>query len=213
MQASEKGKLIVLSAPSGAGKTSLSKALLEKVPNTAVSISHTTRAPRPGEQHGVDYFFISPEEFAQMVHENAFLEYANVFDKCYGTSHAAVEHLLAQGKHVIFDIDWQGAHHVKAKMPGAKTIFIFPPSLAELRRRLQQRGQDDRSTIEYRMQQAMGEMAHYGEFDYLLVNDDFNRTLQRLIAIILDKEGAAGQTLADIDPALIKALENIDKKS
>ena len=148
-----------------------------------------------------------------MVRKGAFLEYANVFGHSYGTPLAPVEAQLGNGQDVLFDIDWQGAHHVKAKMPGAKTIFIFPPSLAELRRRRQHRGQDDRSTIEYRMQQAMGEMAHYGEFDYLLVNDDFNRTLQRLIAIILDKEGAAGQTLADIDPALIKALENIDKKS
>jgi guanylate kinase len=179
------GKLFILSAPSGAGKTSLANALVESSPELQFSVSHTTRAPRPGERHGVHYYFVSPAEFEAMVARGEFLEHAQVFGNRYGTSRAAVEGVLAQGKSVLLDIDWQGARAIKARMPQAVSIFILPPSRAALRERLNKRGQDSAEVIERRMREATAEMSHYVEFDHVVVNDDFEAALADLRALVL----------------------------
>lgn len=181
------GTLFILSAPSGAGKTTLAKALVDALPDVAISVSHTTRAKRPGEQEGVDYIFVSEPEFLASVAAGEFLEYAQVFDNRYGTSRAAVERLLQQGKNVILDIDWQGARAVKKAMPQAKSVFILPPSREALAKRLAGRGQDSKAVIERRMRAAVSEMEHYKEFDYQIVNDDFAAALADLKAIITGK--------------------------
>ena len=180
----DKGRLFIFSAASGTGKTSLAKALIESMPNLAFSVSHTTRPPRAGEQHGTHYYFVNQEQFDEMVAADRFLEHATVFGNFYGTSRAAVENMLRQGKNVILDIDWQGAHAIKEKMPESVSIFILPPSRAELKARLIKRGQDSWEVIESRMRQAMAEMAHYPEFDHVVVNDDFDSALGDLRAII-----------------------------
>ena len=180
----DKGRLFIFSAASGTGKTSLAKALIESMPNLAFSVSHTTRPPRAGEQHGTHYYFVNQEQFDEMVAADRFLEHATVFGNFYGTSRAAVENMLRQGKNVILDIDWQGAHAIKEKMPESVSIFILPPSRAELKARLIKRGQDSREVVESRMRQAMAEMAHYPEFDHVVVNDDFDSALGDLRAII-----------------------------
>jgi guanylate kinase len=178
------GKLFIFSAASGTGKTSLAKALVEQMPDVAFSVSHTTRAPRPGEQHGVHYYFVNQAQFDEMVAADRFLEHAKVFGNSYGTSRAVTENLLRQGKSVIFDIDWQGARAIKEKMPEAVSIFILPPSRAALQERLTGRGQDAPEVIDKRMRAAVSEMSHYKEFDHLVVNDDFNAALADLKAII-----------------------------
>lgn len=181
---SKGGTLFVLSAPSGAGKSSLAKALVECTPGLAVSVSHTTRAPRPGERDGVHYHFVDRARFQAMVEAGEFLEHAQVFDNFYGTSRRAVEDLLAHGRHVLLDIDWQGARRIKALMPNTRTIFILPPSIAALEQRLRTRGQDSEATIARRMRDAVAELSHYPEFDHLVVNDDFARALADLCAIV-----------------------------
>lgn len=195
----KRGNLFVLSAPSGAGKTSLAKALVGAVPNLAFSISHTTRPPRPGEEDGVDYYFVDEAQFQEMVEGGTFLEHACVFDHRYGTSREAVERLLAAGKDVVFDVDWQGARAIKQKMPQAHTIFILPPSREALEERLAGRGQDSRKVIERRMQAAVSEMQHYREFDYLVVNDDFAAALEDLKAIV--RGDSAGPRRPAVDMA------------
>jgi len=179
-----KGTLFVFSAPSGAGKSSLAKALIDSEPSLATSVSHTTRAPRPGEENGVHYHFIDNTTFRQMVDNGEFLEHATVFDNSYGTSQQAVQSLLDQGKNVILDIDWQGARAIKQKLDNVKTVFILPPSREELEKRLQGRGQDSNETIARRMRDAVSEMRHYDEFDYVVVNDDFDLAQADLRAII-----------------------------
>lgn len=179
------GRLFILSAPSGAGKTSLVAALLAKLPRLEVSVSHTTRAPRPGEVDGADYHFVSPAQFEQLLEEGAFFESAEVFGNYYGTSQRAVEERLAAGVDVILEIDWQGAQQVRQQWPEALSIFILPPSQEALRERLMGRGQDSEETIEGRMKQAISEMSHYPEYDYLLINDDFSAALKELEAIFL----------------------------
>ncbi len=178
------GTLFIFSAPSGAGKTSLANALVESLPDLVFSVSHTTRPPRPGEQHGVHYYFVTQKDFEEMIAAGRFLEYARVFDHLYGTSRAVVENLLKQGKDVILDIDWQGARSIKQQMPQAVGIFILPPSRAALKERLTLRGQDPPEVIERRMREASAEMRHYDEFDYVVVNDEFEAALQDLKAII-----------------------------
>lgn len=181
---SRRGKLIILSAPSGGGKSSLAKALMDKDDSVAVSVSHTTRAPRPGEENGVHYHFVDQDTFRQMVADNQFLEHAQVFDNFYGTSVQAVESLLAEGKHVLLDIDWQGMRGIKQRLPEAISVFILPPSRDELEKRLRSRGQDAEEVIARRMRDAESEMSHYGEFDHVIINDDFEAALADLAAIL-----------------------------
>nr|MDK7291515.1 guanylate kinase [Escherichia coli] len=163
------GTLYIVSAPSGAGKSSLIQALLKTQPlyDTQVSVSHTTRQPRPGEVHGEHYFFVNHDEFKEMISRDAFLEHAEVFGNYYGTSREAIEQVLATGVDVFLDIDWQGAQQIRQKMPHARSIFILPPSKIELDRRLRGRGQDSEEVIAKRMAQAVAEMSHYAEYDYL----------------------------------------------
>lgn len=177
------GFLYIISAPSGAGKTSLVKALLERAQQIRVSVSHTTRPARPGEEDGVAYNFVEPSEFDRLIEEGQFLEYAEVFTNKYGTSKGWVEAQLAQGIDVILEIDWQGAEIVREKMPDARSIFILPPSREELLRRLTGRGTDSDEVIAGRMAQAESEMSHYGDFDYLVINDHFETALDQLAAI------------------------------
>jgi guanylate kinase len=196
------GTLFILSAPSGAGKTSLAKALVDAVPNLAVSVSHTTRPPRPGEVDGVNYFFVGEQEFRAMVEADEFLEYAIVFDHFYGTSHDAVELLLRQGKDVVLDIDWQGARAIKAKISRTVSIFVLPPSRHELRHRLSGRGQDSPEVIDRRMLDAVSEMEHYGEFDHIVMNDDFDAAVRDLKAIIRGDLRSVRPITIDIDALL-----------
>jgi guanylate kinase len=178
------GSLFIISAPSGAGKTSLVKALRQSCPHLAVSVSHTTRAQRPGEEHGRDYFFISRDEFSRMVEAGEFLEHARVFDNDYGTARNTVESALARGEDVILEIDWQGARQAREWMPDCQTIFVLPPSREALHFRLSARGQDDEATIARRMADAISEMSHFAEYDYLVINDDFDTALAELRAIL-----------------------------
>ena len=183
-QAVDRGTLYVISAPSGAGKTSLVKALLESMDGIEVSVSHTTRAKRPGEVDGRDYHFVDAERFMAMVMEGDFLEHAQVFDNYYGTSTQAVTEPLQRGRDVILEIDWQGAQQVRVLFPDCQTIFILPPSKAALRERLTGRGQDSEAIIERRLRDAEADMTHYDEFDYVVVNDDFDQALGDLRAIV-----------------------------
>jgi len=178
------GTLYTVSAPSGAGKTSLVKALIESCPRLKVSVSHTTRPMRPAEVDGVNYHFVSEEAFAAMLENTEFLEHARVFGNLYGTSAVWVEEQLKTGLDVILEIDWQGAQQVKRLLPHTRAIFILPPSREALRQRLSQRGQDDATTIESRLSAAVEEMSHYVESDFLVVNDDFEQALAELQAIV-----------------------------
>ncbi|MFG3451848.1 guanylate kinase [Stutzerimonas stutzeri] len=177
------GTLYIVSAPSGAGKTSLVKALLDAQPQVRVSVSHTTRPMRPGEVDGVNYHFVSREEFIQRLEHDEFLEHAEVFGNLYGTSQRWLEQTLSQGFDLILEIDWQGAQQVRRLMPQAKSIFILPPTQEALRQRLTNRGQDSDDVIETRMREAVSEMTHYVEYDYLVINDDFAHALIDLQAI------------------------------
>jgi guanylate kinase len=181
---SKTGTLYIFSAPSGAGKTSLVKALLESTDDIVVSVSHTTRDKRPGEEEGVHYHYIDIPRFEKMVEENAFLEHARVFDNYYGTSQQSVEQQLANGLDVILEIDWQGARQVRERMGGI-SVFILPPSLQALEDRLTGRGQDGSEIIARRMQDAVNETCHYIEYDYIVVNDDFDQALGELRAIVI----------------------------
>lgn len=178
------GTLYTISAPSGAGKTTLVRALLEREPGLVLSVSHTTRPRRSGERDGVDYFFVDDAEFERMVAADEFLEHARVFDNRYGTSRQAVEERLAGGRDVILEIDWQGAHQVRQSVPGATAIFILPPSRAALVERLHGRGLDSDEVIARRMAAAIDEMSHYDESDFLIVNDDFEEALADLRAVV-----------------------------
>lgn len=194
-----RGNLYVISAPSGAGKTSLVNALLQKMPDIRVAVSHTTRSQRASEEDGVNYYFVSEEKFKQLVSDNAFIEYAQVFGNDYGTSRAEIEKHLSAGMHIILEIDWQGAAQIRRKLPECISIFILPPSLASLRTRLQDRAMDDQSTIDSRMNAAIDEISHYSEFDYLVVNDDFSEALSDLSNIVeyqpehLSRDSQAGK--------------------
>jgi len=179
-----KASLFIVAAPSGAGKTSLVNALVARHDDIRLSVSHTTRPPREGERDGVDYHFVSQQTFGEMRDNGEFLESATVFDNSYGTSARAVEELLQQGYDVILEIDWQGAQQVRHNFSDSSGIFILPPSKATLEQRLRNRGQDNDEVIARRMRDAENEISHYVEFDYLIVNDDFELALANLTAII-----------------------------
>jgi guanylate kinase len=201
-----RGQLYVVAAPSGAGKTSLVKALLERVPELRLSVSHTTRARRPTEQHGREYFFVSLPEFKEKVAKADFLEHAQVFDNFYGTGRAPVEEQLATGRNVILEIDWQGARQVRASMPSAATIFILPPSRQALEQRLRTRATDSEEVIARRLRDAVGDMSHWNEFDYVVVNDDFERATSDLASIVLGKGEPLRASRAALEPLLANLL-------
>lgn len=182
--AAEPGTLLVVSAPSGAGKTSLVRALLARAPGLKLSVSYTTRPPRPGEVDGRDYHFVDAATFDAMVAADAFVEYARVFGNAYGTAEAALREVLAGGHDLLLEIDWQGARQVRARFPDAVTVFIAPPSIAALEERLRGRGSDGDEVIARRMAQARDDLAHFGEYDYLVVNDRFDAALDDLAAIL-----------------------------
>ncbi len=180
------GTLYIISAPSGAGKTSLVKALLDAntaEPSIRLSVSHTTRAMRPGEENGVNYHFVERAEFLALIEHGDFLEHAEVFGNLYGTSQSTLQQTLDEGHDLILEIDWQGAEQVRRLMPKARSIFILPPSQQALRQRLTNRGQDSDDIIEGRMREAVSEMSHYVEYDFLVINDDFATALEDLKAI------------------------------
>lgn len=177
------GTLYIISAPSGAGKSSLVKALIDIEPQIRVSVSHTTRAMRPGEENGVHYHFVEREEFVKMIEHGDFLERAEVFGNLYGTSQSYLQQTLDEGHDLILEIDWQGAEQVRKLMPQARSIFILPPSQQALRERLDKRGQDSAEIIDGRMREAVSEMSHYVDYDYLIINDDFAKALDDLKAI------------------------------
>ena len=179
------GILFVISAPSGAGKTSLVKELRVQVDGFSVSISHTTRTMRPGEIDGVDYFYINSDKFEEMIAAGEFLEYAKVFGNYYGTAQATVENALSAGKDVLLEIDWQGARQIKKLLPDCQSLFILPPSREALWQRLQKRGQDNAETIERRMRESISEMSHFNEYDYLIINDDFNQAVDEMRSIVV----------------------------
>ena len=185
--AQTRGNLFILSAPSGAGKSSLISALLEKHSDMKVSFSHTTRSPRPGEENGVHYHFVSVDEFKALIEKNDFFEWAQVFDNYYGTSKQAIESQLAAGIDVFLDIDWQGAQQIRKLVDDVETIFILPPSKEELESRLNNRGQDSAEVIAGRMAKAQSETSHYNEYDYVVVNDDFDTALTEIETIVMAK--------------------------
>jgi guanylate kinase len=200
-----RGRLFVIAAPSGAGKTSLVKALLEQRPQLRLSVSHTTRKPRPTEQEGREYFFVSVDKFRELAHEKQFLEHAQVFDNHYGTGRAPVEAALAGSHSVILEIDWQGARLVRASLPECVTIFILPPSREALEKRLRDRKTESDAAIARRLADAVSDMSHWSEFDYAVVNDDFERALVDLTRIV----DGNGELLRANRPALILLLSEL----
>ena len=184
MAAIKPGRLIVLAAPSGAGKTTLAHKLLALVPKLKFSISYTTRPPRETEVQGEDYFFVSEDEFGEMRANDAFLECAEVFDHWYGTSQEYIQSLLDQGRSVLLEIDWQGAAQVRSRRPDAVSVFIMPPSRDELERRLRGRRTDSEEVIQRRLRQALSDMEHWNEFDYVIINDDLDKATSELADIV-----------------------------
>lgn len=182
---SVRGKLFVIAAPSGAGKTSLVRALMQRMPQLRFSISYTTRQRRETEQDGRDYFFVDRSEFDRMVAQSEFLEHAQVFDNCYGTARAQVESMLERGENVLLEIDWQGAQQVRRSMPECRTIFILPPSREALEQRLRGRRTDSDEVIARRLRDSIADMSHWNEFDYVVINDDFERATGDLESIAM----------------------------
>ena len=198
--------LFIVTAPSGAGKTSLVEALIAATPDVTRSVSHTTRAPRPGEQDGVDYHFTGRERFLSLIDSGDFLEHAEVFGNLYGTSRSTVEQALAAGRDVILVIDWQGAATIKKLLPDACSIFIVPPSLAALRERLSGRGQDDAAVIEARLAEARDDIGHHQGFDYLVVNDVFDDAAADLRHIVLARRLTGAQQIRRHETLLAELL-------
>jgi guanylate kinase len=202
---SKRGHLYVIAAPSGAGKTSLLHALMRRRPSLGFSVSCTTRGPRPGEVDGKDYHFVDRAEFERLVAAGEFIEHANVFGNLYGTRLSVVEAALAAGRDLILEIDWQGARQVRVALPGCRTIFILPPSREALRQRLTSRQTDSPAVIERRLADAVSDMSHYREFDYVVVNDDFDRAVGELESILRGQ----GAGLATGRPSLTPVLANL----
>jgi guanylate kinase len=198
MAATRTGQLWVISAPSGAGKTSLVRKLLERDPTLKFSISYTTRKPRSSEIDGRDYFFVTEPTFREMARKDAFLEHAQVFDHWYGTGREHVAGLQSAGFTVVLEIDWQGARQVRERAPGSHSVFILPPSVAELERRLRGRKTDSEDVIARRLKDALGDMTHWDEFDHVVVNDDFDAALDRLEAVVSGRENGARTRLAAV---------------
>ena len=203
------GRLFVIAAPSGAGKTSLVKAALERAPNLRVCVSHTTRARRTNEIDGRDYHFVTVDHFKEMIAADGFLEYAPVFDNFYGTSRKALEDAFGRGYDVILEIDWQGARQVRERTrdpvtgePGCISIFVLPPSRAELERRLRGRGTDSESVIERRLRDAVADMRHHDEFEYVIVNQDFDQAVADLLRIVAGSAEDLAGGRASLDPLL-----------
>jgi guanylate kinase len=203
---SDSAILFIVSAPSGAGKTSLLRELVGADERLVVSVSHATRAMRPGEEDGVHYHFVSVERFLELVGEGAFLEHAKVFDNYYGTAEAEVRSRLAQGRDVVLEIDWQGARQVRERFPQAVSIFIAPPSIAALRERLSGRGQDSAGVVERRMNDARSELSHFPEYDYLVINDDFATALADLRAVVTAERLRQPRQAARLTEALAAML-------
>jgi len=204
--------LFIIAAPSGCGKTSLVEALIKKTKNLCVSVSHTTRPPRPDEVNGINYYFVSINEFEEMIKNNAFVEHATVFDNHYGSSTKLIREKLDEGVDVILEIDWQGARQVKENMPNAISIFILPPSNEALLGRLKQRAQDNDETIKKRMSDAQNQMQHFNEFDYLVINDDFHSALIDLSLIICSLDKASERfslSLSEQSKKYIKLLKKL----
>ena len=201
----ETGKLFVFAAPSGAGKTTLVHAVVTKHPELRFSISYTTRKPRRNEADGVDYLFVDEEEFMRLRDQGEMLEYAEVFDNYYASSRSQVEAHLADNRNVILEIDWQGAQQVRESMPECVTIFILPPSVEELERRLRDRRTDAPEVIERRLRDALSDMAHWDEFDHVIINDDLNQAVSDLEDVLAGK----GEATATSNEALRRAVERI----
>lgn len=205
------GRLIIVSAPSGGGKTSLTRALISKLADlghaATISVSYTTRAPRKGETAGTHYHFVNEARFLGMIESGEFLEHAHVFGRRYGTGRQWTEDLLATGVDVILDIDWQGAQQVRKSRPDSSSIFILPPSLNELERRLRDRGQDDDATIAGRMAAARDEMSHYAEYDALIINDQFNQALEEICALFLAPRLALEEQVARFGGLISELLD------
>jgi guanylate kinase len=201
----QRGKLFVIAAPSGAGKTSLVRALLERKPELRFSISYTTRAMRPKERNGHDYFFVDHATFEKMAADGKFLEHAKVFDNYYGTAKEQVESILNDGEHVILEIDWQGAQQIRQAMPECHSIFILPPSRPELERRLRNRATDSDDVIARRLRDSVSDMTHWKEFDYVVINDDFEHALSSLANIVEEK----GERFGSERPELIGIARNL----
>ena len=203
-----KGNLFIVSSPSGAGKSSLISALLAKHSDMKVSVSHTTRAPRPGEENAVHYHFTSVDEFKALIEKDEFYEWAEVFGNYYGTSKSAIQAQLEKGLDVFLDIDWQGAQQMRKLVDDIKTIFILPPSRAELESRLNKRGQDSAEVIANRMAQAQSEMSHYDEYDFVLINDDFEQTLSDFEHIVLAHRQQLSNQQSKFDNLITELLAN-----
>jgi guanylate kinase len=201
-----RGKLFVIAAPSGAGKTSLVKALLERMPELHVSVSNTTRQKRPAEEHGREYHFVSVPEFKELVDQGAFLEHAQVFDNFYGTARRPVEAQLARGHDVVLEIDWQGAQQVRKTMPECSTIFILPPSRRALEERLRKRATDSDQVIARRLRDAVGDMSHSREFNYVVVNDDFEHAVGDLMRIVAGRGADLRAGRPQLQPLLAELL-------
>ncbi len=205
----ERGRLYVVSAPSGAGKTSLVKALMEREPRIRFSVSYTTRKPRPNEVPGRDYHFVTTERFAEMVARGEFLEHAQVFDNSYGTGVHTVEEALANGEQLLLEIDWQGAGQVRTRLPEARSIFILPPSRASLEQRLRARSTDTDAVIKRRLQDAAQDLTHWAEFDYVVINDRFETALADLQAIVEDRGSHLGAQRPEVSHLVSELLRPV----
>ena len=192
------GRLYVVAAPSGAGKTTLVRALMQREPSMRFSVSYTTRPPRPREVDGRDYHFVSQARFADMVAQGELLEHARVFDNFYGTGLEAVQSALQEGQLLLLEIDWQGARQVRARLPAARSIFILPPTRQALEERLRARSTDSEAVIQRRLRDAANDLAHWSEFDYVVVNDEFERALEDLVAIVHERGDALAATRPEI---------------